>query len=245
MFRLAAILSLIVAAKAFAPVRSNMQSVRLFAEKQTVGDLNLEEMFEVFEEADRTVKDAPKSKPAPTSTFNPKNAVGSSAPLKFFDPLGFSYNIDEDSYKLYQEAETKHGRVAMLAFVGLVVGEISGGPIFKGEITGPAIYQFQQADDILPSFWVSVLFLIGLVEGNTIINNWQPASETAKDPNGVARLNKDTVPGDLKFDPAGLKPSDPAKYASIKTKELNNGRLAMIGVVGFIGQELVTNQAIF
>jgi hypothetical protein len=133
----------------------------------------------------------------------------------------------------------------MLAFVGLIMGEISGGPIFKGEITGPAIYQFQQADDILPSFWVSVGTLIAWVEGYTIINNWQPGAETAKDPSGLAKLNKDTIPGDLKFDPANLKPSDPAKYASLKTKELNNGRLAMIGVVGFIGQELATGQSVF
>ncbi|KAK0340010.1 hypothetical protein LTR94_032242, partial [Friedmanniomyces endolithicus] len=33
-----------------------------------------------------------------------------------------------------------------------------------GEIGGPAIYQFQQADNIIPYFWVGVLFLIALIE---------------------------------------------------------------------------------
>jgi hypothetical protein len=32
---------------------------------------------------------------------------------------------------------------------------------------------------------------------------------------------------------------------SIKNKELNNGRLAMLAMVGIVGQELVTNAPIF
>ena len=127
-----------------------------------------------------------------------------------------------------------------------MVGEVlKPSYFFDGQITGMSIYQFQQADDILASFWVSVMTLIAWVEGYTIINNWQPSAETFSDSSGMAKLNKFTVPGDLKFDPLGLTPKDPSKYASIKQKELNNGRLAMIGVVGYIGQELATGQSIF
>jgi hypothetical protein len=39
--------------------------------------------------------------------------VGSSAPLGFFDPLGFSKTDDATLLK-YRESELKHGRVAML-----------------------------------------------------------------------------------------------------------------------------------
>ena len=31
----------------------------------------------------------------------------------------------------------------------------------------------------------------------------------------------------------------------MKTKELNNGRLAMLGVAGIVAQELITDKAIF
>lgn len=51
--------------------------------------------------------------------------------------------------------------------------------------------------------------------------------------------------GDLKFDPLGLKPEDPRAFKLIQTKELNNGRLAMLAIAGIVAQELVTNQPIF
>ena len=60
----------------------------------------------------------------------------------------------------------------MVAFLGILVGETFN-PLFDGKITGPAIYQFQQADDLVSFFWVGVIFLIALVEGNNILNGWE------------------------------------------------------------------------
>ena len=53
------------------------------------------------------------------------------------------------------------------------------------------------------------------------------------------QLKEDYYPGDIGFDPLGLKPEDPEEYAAIQTKELQNGRLAMLGAAGMIAQELV------
>jgi len=50
---------------------------------------------------------------------------------------------------------------------------------------------------------------------------------------------------DSGFDPLGLKPEDPAAFAKMQTKELNNGRLAMLAAMGFIVQELVNGKEIF
>ena len=51
---------------------------------------------------------------------------------------------------------------------------------------------------------------------------------------------KDTYyPGDVGFDPLNLKPTDADEFATIQTKELQNGRLAMLGAAGMIAQELV------
>lgn len=51
--------------------------------------------------------------------------------------------------------------------------------------------------------------------------------------------------GDLKFDPLGFKPTEPAAFKLIQTKEINNGRLAMLAIAGIVAQELATGEAIF
>jgi hypothetical protein len=40
--------------------------------------------------------------------------VGSSAPLGFFDPLGFTKGASAETLAKYRESELKHGRVAMV-----------------------------------------------------------------------------------------------------------------------------------
>jgi light-harvesting complex I chlorophyll a/b binding protein 1 len=48
------------------------------------------------------------------------------------------------------------------------------------------------------------------------------------------------------FDPLGLGPKDdPAAWKEMQTKELNNGRLAMIAIAAFTVEELVSHQEIF
>ena len=47
------------------------------------------------------------------------------------------------------------------------------------------------------------------------------------------------------FDPLGLKPEDEEEFREMQTKELNNGRLAMIAIAGQVIQELVTQQKLF
>jgi light-harvesting complex I chlorophyll a/b binding protein 1 len=58
-------------------------------------------------------------------------------------------------------------------------------------------------------------------------------------------IRADHEPGDLGFDPLGLKPTDPAELKEMQTKELNNGRLAMIAAAGMIAQELATGNKLF
>ena len=48
---------------------------------------------------------------------------GQLAPLGFFDPVGFTKDKSVSELKRFREAEVTHGRVAMLASLGFLVGE--------------------------------------------------------------------------------------------------------------------------
>ena len=92
---------------------------------------------------------------------------GKVPPTGFFDPLNLSAGKSADTIKKWREAELKHGRVCMLASLGILVQE-SFNPMFGGKIIGPAINHFQQAEALLPPFWYLILGSIGIVEGYTI-----------------------------------------------------------------------------
>lgn len=186
----------------------------------------------------------PKAAPvAAAPKFNPKAESGVSGPFGFFDPLDLCPESKAD-FRKYRESELKHGRVAMLAFLGMVVGE-KAGVFFGSDITGPAIYQYQQAEALFPAWSANVVGLVLAIEGYNIVNGWQEISETMQSEVGIAGLKSTYVNGDLKFDPLGLKPKSAADLKSMETKEINNGRLAMLGVAGIVAQELVTGSKIF
>merc|ERR1712166_137351 len=125
-------------------------------------------------------------------------------PGGYFDPFGLMANqgqIDA-SYRHYKEVEIKHGRIAMLAAVGFLVGE-QFHPLFGGGIDA--------------------------IETITSI----PAFE--KPQQGEARTNwkirDDHISGDAGFfGGKKLAMTNPAKFKEMQTKEINNGRLAMIGI---------------
>ena len=58
-----------------------------------------------------------------SSSFSIRDMPGITAPFGFFDPMGFSADASEGKLRFYREAELKHGRVAMLASLGFLVGE--------------------------------------------------------------------------------------------------------------------------
>jgi hypothetical protein len=144
--------------------------------------------------------------------------------------------------KRYREAELTHGRVAMLAAVGFLVGEKVEGSsfLFDSQITGPAITHLAQ---IPVGFWVALTVGIGAAEQYRATVGWVEPENVPVDQPGLLRA--DYTPGDIGFDPLGLKPSDPEELKIMQTKELQNGRLAMLAAAGFMAQELVDGKGIF
>ena len=183
------------------------------------------------------------------SSADPKidfsKSAGVSSPFGFWDPAGISTYLSQVEFNKVQESEIKHGRIAMLAVLGVAIGEFGGAGFLSG-VTGPAIYQYQQADNIIPAFSANVVGLTLAIEGFNIIGPWSEEAGWGQIPMaGVANLKPNNIPGDLNFDPLNLMPKTPEGKIAMKTKEINNGRLAMLAIAGIVAQELLTNEPIF
>merc|ERR1719160_205689 len=159
-------------------------------------------------------------------------------------PLGFFTDVSEGKLLFYREVEVKHGRVAMLASLGILVAE-QFHPLFGGTVNVPSYIAFQETP--LQKFWPAVLYAIAIPELAQIkMFNWPFSS--ADQGYAIAdgwSIRSDRAAGDFGFDPLGLKPTNPEEFKQMQTKELNNGRLAMIAAAGMIAQEVASGHKIF
>jgi hypothetical protein len=153
------------------------------------------------------------------------DSVGILPPVGFFDPLGLSEDRTEEKILRWREIELKHGRQSMLAALGFLIGE-QFHPLFpdiSDNIPSAVVWQEKALQPVLAAI-VAVIAALELGGAN--------AAEVGR------------RPGDFEFDPLGLKPDDPAELDELQTKELQNGRLAMLGIAGMVAQEMVEQQTI-
>lgn len=149
------------------------------------------------------------------AAFDPTTMPGATEPLGFFDPLGFTKGKDEANFRKLRVAETKHGRVAMMASIGTVVSHYVKLPGFEKVPAGLGAIADGSA---LPG--LAALFL---ASGAFEVLFWKDDS------------NKE--PGDFN-DPLGF-----AQQINVERGyELNNGRMAMISVLGQLAAEIVTGK---
>jgi hypothetical protein len=215
----------------------------LLAEMQSMkADLHLQQEMKRITRAGRPVMqaDAGEASEEITTTeapkFNVKDMAGVTGPLGFWDPAGFTTDASENKIRFYREVELKHGRVAMLAALGFLVGE-QFHPLWGGNVDVPSYIAFQETP--LQPFWPAVVFAIAIPE---IFSVFTFVSPFGGEPWAI---RSDHYPGDLGWDPLGLKPDTEAGLKEMQTKEINNGRLAMIGAAGMIAQELASGQKLF
>eukprot|EP00245_Coleochaete_scutata_P007768 TRINITY_DN23529_c0_g1_i1.p1 TRINITY_DN23529_c0_g1~~TRINITY_DN23529_c0_g1_i1.p1 ORF type:complete len:248 (-),score=55.61 TRINITY_DN23529_c0_g1_i1:286-1029(-) len=153
-----------------------------------------------------------------------------------FDPLGLAK--DPILLKRYTEAEVFHGRLAMLVVVGAIIPEylglgnwaeyshlgvdagssdafILGLPPIVVPISGPGLLLFHA---------------VAIAEGSRLYGEVSNGYKGSIDPF--------TYPG---FDPLGvLDGASAEEVADWRTREIKNGRLALVAVLGFVVQSLVT-----
>jgi len=177
----------------------------------------------------------------------------------FYDPMNL---VEYDQFSAGEEAqigflrqaEIKHGRVAMAAFVGYIVQ--SNGICFPWKLTGETSFADIAAAggpadqwDALPTISkVQILLFIGFLEtcseskyileqsGNS---HYMRGGKPGAFPS-IKSIFPHPIPLDL-FDPFGLsKNASPEKKAKGLLAETNNGRLAMLGIMGFVAESKVS-----
>merc|ERR1719454_79551 len=172
----------------------------------------------------------------------------------FYDPLNLSGgefwgDSNAATIGFLREAEIKHGRVAMAGFVGYIVhaNDIKFPWKLAGGYEAPSGVSPQELWDTMPEagkwqiiltvgffeFWRENSYILSAEGEAHYMRGGKPGSFPT-----FAQLPH-PVPFNL-FDPFGFsKNASPEKKAKGLLAEVNNGRLAMIGLMGFLAESAV------
>mmetsp|Transcript_9535 Transcript_9535/g.10655 ORF Transcript_9535/g.10655 Transcript_9535/m.10655 type:complete len:392 (+) Transcript_9535:149-1324(+) len=156
------------------------------------------------------------------------NAVGQTAPLGYWDPIGFTADGDQDKFDTYQLFEITHGRVSMLAVTGYLV-------------TGPAGLRFPGAENVPAGFSKPIATLLETKSGQNILLQMLAFFTVASIINRDAEWldNKAEHVGDFRNGSldVGWNTFTPEEKIEQRNKEINNGRAAMMGILGLYVHE--------
>ena len=154
------------------------------------------------------------------------NNIGVTPPLGVFDPLGL---IETRDMRRYEIMEIKHGRAAMLGFLGVITTE--SGLRFPGYLSPSADLKFSDMPGgalaswaALPGAgWLQIMITTCMMETGYFLYDGQ---------------TDDKAPGDIAGE--GWVRYDDEETKTFKLNvERNNGRAAMLGMFGILTHELL------
>lgn len=158
-----------------------------------------------------------------------EDEIGAQPPLGFFDPLGLLKSADTARFNRLRYVEIKHGRVSMLAILGHLV--TTGGVRLPGDIdfhgtSFDSIPAGLAALSAIPAAGLLQIFLfIGFLELGVM-----------KDITGEGEFVGDFRNGAFDLGWAAFSPEEQERKRAI---ELNNGRAAMMGILGLMVHEML------
>merc|ERR1712107_766416 len=158
-----------------------------------------------------------------------ESELGVQAPVRFWDPLGFTADGDVAAFKRRRCVEIKHGRICMMATMGYITPEITGK--LPGYLSPSAGLKFADIPNGLGAIskvptlgWAQIAAYFGFVEFSGGFEDY-----------------KTGTPGDYGF--KVLTSSDPAEKTKKLSAEIANGRLAMVAIIGMFFQDGLTGSA--
>ena len=167
----------------------------------------------------------------------------------FYDPLGLAQAgladnapfSEAEAIGFLRHAEIKHGRVAMAAFVGFIAQSNTHFPWnLQGGLSHAEIFAAgsppAQWDALPTSAKLQILGFIGLLEffGEKQQPHYMRGGKPGAYPTFDAAGVPHPVPLNL-WDPFGFtKKMSPERKEKALVAEINNGRLAQIGIIGFL-----------
>jgi len=162
-----------------------------------------------------------------------ESELGAQPPLGFFDPLGMLDDADQDRFDRLRYVEIKHGRIAQLAFLGQIVTRngihLSGDIDYSGDAfdSFPNGWAAINGPDAIPGEGLGqIIAFIGALELGVMkdsANGAEPGDFVGDFRNGAIDFGWDTF--------------DEETQLSKRAIELNNGRAAMMGILGLMVHE--------
>ncbi|OLP91234.1 Light-harvesting complex I LH38 protein [Symbiodinium microadriaticum] len=160
--------------------------------------------------------------------FDPSAELGACPPLGYWDPFGMMAFQDEEKFRRNRELELKHGRICMVATIGMIVPDLFGR--FGGYLSPSMDLKFSdipctiEAIYKVPTFgWLQIFALAGAIEAKN-----QAFPENYGYPPFWGRINT-------------LEPEEKQKKL---LAEINNGRLAMVAMAAIVAQNGATGQSL-
>mmetsp|Transcript_29831 Transcript_29831/g.44525 ORF Transcript_29831/g.44525 Transcript_29831/m.44525 type:complete len:205 (+) Transcript_29831:51-665(+) len=154
-----------------------------------------------------------------------EDMAGSTMPFKAFDPLGLATLGSDSTLAWFRAAELKHSRVAMLATSGYLMQ--AAGFHFPGMLSSDVSFETLSAMKPLDA-WDAVPDL-----GKAQIYFTIFFAEVVSEAKGTHYTKGGDYPT-IVFPNISFAPTDPEKLKIQQSRELNNGRLAMIAIMSFV-----------